>query len=459
MLRNIDLIAAFRNTTFSGVLGRVMQSAQSRQSSQRRFSFEPLEARQLLSANVGDFSQAIESAPVAQVIDFRAAIDHSLAAREQDLAISAVHLLVDGREVTITSLDQTIELNVGDELQIVGIEYRFQGNEVVSGKIAFEGYLNKLKGSDTRTDYRDGRFGRHVSEGEIPSGTSIHPGLDGSWKMTAGTESLTLVMVRYSEDGSAVEDRVNLRTQVGQPDFVLDSDRIRVGKAIVGRKVRISGSWGNEGAGTYRNYAEVNIYHESNPDKLVWAGTMSGVVREGRFSRGQFLNTSDSHGFSKRWTPEEGGTYILKFYADPENNWNESNEENNVYETKVEVSDLRNSWRSRGQNKELRNHNTPIESDTRDLAFALTESAADTNSSHVQNSQAYNPSQSLPLNPSPEGQSEQLGILSDTSPIAQQTKKLDASDINSSSTLNEKSHHQLEVVWSNVVDLAVEQSL
>ncbi|MGI9429745.1 MAG: hypothetical protein ACR2NM_13875, partial [Bythopirellula sp.] len=195
----------------------------------RRLTCESLETRHMLSANLGNApelvlpSQADVVPAMAQTV-----IDTSLGARDQALAISAVHLLIDGREVTLTSLDQPLAMEVGSSLQIVGIEYRLVGDELfdepVDGRIAFEGYLNKLQGSRVRTDYSDGRFGGHVQEGELPFARSLHPGLSGTWNVEAGTESLTLVMVRYGADEIVVEDRITIRTQVGTPDFVVSPE-------------------------------------------------------------------------------------------------------------------------------------------------------------------------------------------------------------------------------------------
>lgn len=311
----------------------------------RSLRCEALEKREMLSANAGSMPQLqLPSEPEFVPAVIAPAVDNSLGARDQDLAISAVHLLIDGREVTLSSLDQLLEMEVGSSLQIVGIDYRLNGEEVVSGKIAFEGYLNKLKGSRVRTDYDDGRFGGHDQQGELPFGSASHPGLNDAWKMEAGTESITLVMVRYGADGVAVEDRITIRTQVGTPDFVFNPEvRIKGSSkgVFTGRSVKIHGVWGNAGEGTYRNYAEVDIYHESDPTKIVWSGTLADVVDAGEYDKGQFINKVKQDGFSKSWIPELGGTYTLKFYVDPENRWNESSEDNNLVVAQVEVQDLR----------------------------------------------------------------------------------------------------------------------
>ena len=160
-------------------------------------------------------------------------------------------------------------------------------------KIAFEGYLNKLRGSRVRTDYGNGRFGGHVQQGELAFGASSHPGLDGKWVMEAGTESFTLVMVRYGQDEVAVEDRLTIQTQVGTPDFVISPEiKIKGSRkgVFAGRNVKIYGTWGNEGEGRYRSHAEVNIYHESDPDKIVWVGTLADVVGAEESDSGQFVN-------------------------------------------------------------------------------------------------------------------------------------------------------------------------
>ncbi|MGI9429170.1 MAG: CARDB domain-containing protein, partial [Bythopirellula sp.] len=104
---------------------------------------------------------------------------------------------------------------------------------------------------------------------------------------------------------------------------------------------------GNAGEGQYRSYAEVDIYHESDPTKVVWSGTQADVVGEGDKDAGEFLNKVRRDGFSKQWVPELGGKYTLKFYADPENHWAESNEDNNVHTLEIEVEDLRQKVKGR----------------------------------------------------------------------------------------------------------------
>lgn len=307
----------------------------------RTLRLEPLEARHLLSAN------PLVAAPVnfgeadATPAVTRSIVDNSLDARNQALAISAIHLRAGGNDVTVSSLNELVKVDIGDTLQVIGIDYRLNNGAVVSGKIAFEGYLNSLKGSKVKTDYSDGRFGRHEQEGLLPEGSASHSGLEGGWKMQAGTESLTLVMVRYDESGATVEDRVNLRTQVGTPDFAISPRVILRGggsELVAGKQTRIYGTWANLGEGRFRNYAEVDIYHESDPTKIVWAGTLSKTLGAKQAVIGEFRNASSDEQFSKRWTPELAGTYIIKMYADPEQNWQESDEGNNVVTVKVTVA-------------------------------------------------------------------------------------------------------------------------
>lgn len=300
----------------------------------RTLRLEPLEARTVLAANplafgAMDLSGGPDTAPAVE----QSIIDTSLAARDQALAISAIHLRVGGEEITLKSLDDLVKIDIGDKLEVVGIDYRLNSGEGVSGKIAFEGYLNSLKDSKLVTDYSDGRFGRHEQQGQLPEGETSHGELEGGWEMQAGTESLTLVMVRYDANGHTVEDRVNIRTQVGTPDFAI-SPRVVVrgsgSELTVGKQTKIYGTWANLGEGTFRNYAEVDIYHESDPTKIVWAGTLSKTLGAKQAVIGEFRNANSDEQFSKRWTPELAGTYTIKMYADPEQNWEESNESNNV---------------------------------------------------------------------------------------------------------------------------------
>ncbi len=345
----------------------------------RRLQCESLEKREMLSASTG-WMPALDlpSQPDHEFALVQSIEDTSLGARDQSLAISAVHLLVDGREVTLKSLDQPLVMEVGSSLEIVGIDYRLNGKATVNGKIAFEGYLNKLHKSGVSTDYRDGRFGSHEQQGDLPFGQASHSGLKGAWKMEAGTESISLVMVRYGVDEIAVEDRLTILTQVGTPDFVIhpEIDVKGSGKGlVVGKQVKISAAWGNEGDGRYRSYAEVDIYHESDPTKIVWAGTMADVVDAGDYDKGRFKNKTPRDGFSQHWIPELGGTYVLKIYADPENRWAEADEANNVLTTKVEVQDERQIGRGRdAQHGFGFNHHSIIETPSHDATRALASS-------------------------------------------------------------------------------------
>ena len=350
----------------------------------RKLCCETLEKREMLSVNTGLApALVVPSVPDGDIAVVRSIVDNSLGARDQSLAISAIHVLIDGREVTLKSLDRPLEMKVGSEFQIVGIDYRLNGEEGVSGKIAFEGYLNKLHGRRVRTDYRDGRFGGHEQDGALPFGSASHSGLTDAWKMEAGTESLTLVMVRYGKDGATVEDRVTVRTQVGTPDFVINPEIKIKGSSkgvVVGKRVKIYGAWGNQGEGRYRSYAEVNIYHESDPNKIVWVGTIADVVDAGEFDKGRFVNKVKRDGFSRSWVPELGGTYVLKFYADPENQWSESNEDNNVVEVKLEVKDLRHQARGRDASHGFGfNHHSVVDAPGHDAALAVAASGLNNN--------------------------------------------------------------------------------
>lgn len=363
------MLASYRGSGFfttidEGVSRLAKLGRQQATASARRLCCEPLESRRLMSTNVGELP--LLEAPVEPYVQaadqgFHLATQQLLGDRDQDLAISAVHLKIGERQVVVTSLDDPVVMEVGDTLQVVGVDYRLQGDEGVSGKIAFEGYLNKYRGNKLRTG--DVITGRSVQSGELPMGESHHPGLKAAWRMKAGTESVTLVMVRYANNEAIVEDRIKIRTQVGTPDFALaDRIKIQTGRAglVVGERVKLYGAWGNLGEGVYKNYAEVDIYHESDPTTLVWVGSISDVVGERDFDTGEFTQRHREKGFSKRWIPELGGVYTLKIYVDPEDRWAESDESNNVGVVQVEVSDHRNVAKGKGAfGRALSRHDAP----------------------------------------------------------------------------------------------------
>ncbi len=421
----------------------------------RKLRCETLEKREMLSANAG-LVPAIDlpSLPAAEVAVVRAIEDNSLGARDQALAISAIYVLVDGREVTLTSLDRPLEMEVGSSLQIVGIDYLLNGEETVSGKIAFEGYLNKLHGKRVRTDYGDGRFGGHVQEGQLPFGESRHPGLNDAWKMEAGTESLTLVMVRYDAEGATVEDRVTIRTQVGTPDFVIDPEIKVKGSSkgvVVGKRVQIYGAWGNQGEGRYRNYAEVDIYHESDPNKIVWSGTIADVVDAGDFDKGQFINKVKRDGFAKRWVPELGGTYVLKFYADPENQWNESSEDNNVVEVKLEVKDLRSTDRGRDASRGFGvNPHKVVDAPSHDAALALAASGLNNLDVKVPEVETF-----VQANTSEQADDGAADTVAESSPAVSRALTTEATELLGKKSSADRGETASEEAWLEAIDVAL----
>ncbi len=306
-------------------------------SRRRRLLGEQLESRQVLSGS------SIE-APADEAVTAA-----SLAEEDEVLAISAVHIRVGDKEYTVRSDNDVVAVDPGQHLQVVGIDYRLADGVELEGKVAFEGYLKKLKRRGSSYDYNDGRTGRSVQNGIIPKGTSHHPGLRGGWDMRQGYEKLQLALVRYNGDGPMVEDRVTIRLQVGTPDFEMSAARIRPrgGVTVAGNTTRIIGAWRNLGEGRYRNYAEVDVYHASDLSKIVWVGSFTRLTRGHRYARGEFLQRHDK--FSTRWTPEEAGTYVLKFYADPEDRWVEKDETNNGIIMKLRVFENRREARAAGQ--------------------------------------------------------------------------------------------------------------
>lgn len=69
----------------------------------------------------------------------------------------------------------------------------------------------------------------------------------------------------------------------------------------------------------------------------VWVGVLVGTPRPGETLRGEYVNLNEQNAFDTRWTPSVEGEYILKFYVDPENVDEETDETNNVAEVRVTV--------------------------------------------------------------------------------------------------------------------------
>ena len=283
---------------------------------------ESLESRKLLSAS----GQPVVDTPALEAL--------------QELEVSSVQLRINNDIVVVNTSYDTVVVQPGDTVQVVGITY--QGNlaaEPLDGKIAFEAYLSR-SGESGRSviDYSTGRFGAPSVASPVTGEIVSHPGLDGEWDVTSDDTRITIAMVRYFGNSSQVEGRFAVKLQVERPDFehVLDED-ISKQKLKVGKEAKIIGAWKNAGDETFHNYSEVDIYNAADMNVPVWVGVLAGTPGPGETLSGEYLNLNEQNAFNTRWTPTQAGEYVLKFYVDPENVDEETDETNNVEVVRVTV--------------------------------------------------------------------------------------------------------------------------
>lgn len=259
--------------------------------------------------------------------------------------ISEVTIRVDDQLVSITP-GATLALKVGQLIAVQGVRFQLDGAAQADDQFALEGYLRQLtvSGRSRISDdynYQDGRFGSGLSLNEGAS-SGEHQGLTGAWQATTGQTALSLVLMRYADDVPAGLPlaRIVIQLQVTQRTDKVDFQiaQGKVDKAQLDRTTTITGAWVNTTKGTFRNYAEVNVYHESDLLAPVWVGTLSGVSVNGGRVSGEFTNDRADDAFAERWVPNRSGRYVVRFYADPENVWKETNERNNTREIVVKIS-------------------------------------------------------------------------------------------------------------------------
>ncbi len=307
------------------------RSRTTRPVSKRIGAVEPLEARMMLASDVlpgnPEEAQPLESDP-SDTVELAPEASSTDTTETHAFHINSLHLKVNGRDVAVTNW-QRLEMNVGDTLEVVGVDYKVHADGQLDGLVALEGYLRKPDSSDPfgQIDYSDGRFGAPESNGPIAAGHNYHSGLEGSWNVEAGWNRLLVTMMRYTADGGSVETTFSVTLQVGQPDFVLRPERPK--KLRVGEEATILGGWGNAGQGQYYNYSEVDISHVSDMNNPVWVGVLVGTAGAGLMLDGEYVNPTENDAFAERWTPQEEGEYRAYFYADPEHSWAESSESNN----------------------------------------------------------------------------------------------------------------------------------
>ncbi len=305
-----------------------------RQQSDRILRYESLEDRRVLSVTGIDTDPTVDGGYVTS--DFE---DTGIGIQED--AISYLRVLVNGEVRTLTPANRTLELVEGDQVEVIEIGFE---SAATTGTFAAEGYVSKIGdlSSASLIDYNDGRFSGGERDVEANGVCGVVGGLANHWVVESGWDRLSINLMHYDVDSTEVGARFFAQLQVGQPDFEFDTghlDTVLNQEVKVGDAVSIPAKWINRQGGNYHNYSEVDIYHASDMGKIVWAGAVVGNAKAGSAVEGEFLNTRDDDPFAERWTPEISGEYVLKYYLDPERGVNESNEENNVYEIRLNVFD------------------------------------------------------------------------------------------------------------------------
>ena len=297
----------------------------------RTLQYENLENRLVLSAD-----------PLLGAADAESALVSEQAEVQAD-GIFRVTVEVNGERFEITEQTQQIAANQGDTVRVVEVHtYAGQTTSETGGVFAVEGYVRKLPsdGGPSQADYADGRFSARADNVNVAQGENMIAGLSDSWEVQTGWDRINLVVMHYHESGVEVQSRFSFGVAVAEPDFQFDTsyfDRIGQMEIRVGDEVKVPVSWLNAGDGRYHNYAELDIYHASDRNQITWAGAVVGNADAENPVTGNMENTREGDGFEQFWTPSQEGEYILKFYLDPEEVWQESNESNNTFEVRLVV--------------------------------------------------------------------------------------------------------------------------
>lgn len=181
-------------------------------------------------------------------------------------------------------------------------------------------------------DYEDGRFGDPSGDAPLAGGVHEHGGLDGAWDPVDGTNRLSLALVRYFGDLEwEVHDRFFVNLQQGQTDLEIAFVDFNPSQTQFSATIR------NNGVHTVTNYAEVDVYHESDLLNPVWVGVADFTLDAGKSSALRFSNPATDPNFDTQWTPGESGTYVYQVYLDPENALQELEEGNNLLAGKFEI--------------------------------------------------------------------------------------------------------------------------
>ena len=282
---------------------------------------ESLECRALLAADV----MALPDSAVSE-------------SAQDPIIITTVHLQVDDQPISVAKRNEVVMFKPGQRLEVVGFDYEVApANGVAAavdahqGVLAFEGYLRfgKAGKGGGEFDYDDGRFA--AVDQAIETGAFHQEGLQGdAWELSDENNRLALALVRYTADGVTVEDRFHVNLQFADVDLGFLGAEIQ----LKGDTVKIEATVANKGD-KVSTYAEVDVYRADDLTKPVWVGTYVGDFKAGHVSTIKFTNSDKSEG--KYWQPEESGSYVVRFYLDPENGLAERSEDNNFLEGKLDV--------------------------------------------------------------------------------------------------------------------------
>ncbi len=287
--------------------------------SSSRLALELLEDRLVLNA-------APVAAPVAATTE----------TAQDPITITAVHLQIGDRELTVEGRHNTVVFEPGEQLNVTAIDYvvTSEANEL-EGVIAFEGYLRHSQPESLQGnyDYSDGRFRDPMSEDPIADGTYQHGGLEGGWELAAGHNRLSLALVRYFEDSFAAENHYIVNLQAGESD-------LRFGGAYYKRAddgILFGAVIANKGTATVSTYTEIDVYDENDQTTPIWVGVALIDLQPGESSFVTYRNDNSSDAFADLWVPEERGRYVVKFSIDPENVVAETDKSNNLLESKIKI--------------------------------------------------------------------------------------------------------------------------
>lgn len=307
-----------------------------RRSTRRSFrpELESLENRQLMTAS------AAVTPPLETAALVGSTADTSTAAGQ----ISQITVRVGDKTLVLNQSNSTLPLVAGQAWSVSSVDFLTGKPATADDQYVLEGYVRTQPADASGTADFDYANGKYSTASQLKDGATAGTlaGLSGEWKAELGQDRLVVSLVRYAPDAPNGQTVAQFFVQlsVGSPapktDFRVSGGRISQPRQ--GQATTIYGSWLNDGTGRYQNYAEVDVFRDGNFTVPVWVGTLSGVSVDGQKVTGEFLNNNPNDAYASRWTPDRSGRYVIRFYADPENTWQESNESNNISEVKVQVT-------------------------------------------------------------------------------------------------------------------------